>query len=55
MPKKLDMVGKYEIVEKIAKGGMGVVYKAKHPTLKRFVILKQLTIRAGSGIVNRFR
>ncbi|MGQ9616393.1 MAG: serine/threonine protein kinase [Spirochaetota bacterium] len=55
MPKQPDVVGKYEIVEKIAKGGMGVVYKAKHPTLKRFVILKQLTLRAGSGVVNRFR
>ncbi len=55
MPRQLTKVGKYDIVEKIAQGGMGAVYKAKHPTLKRFVILKQLTLRRGSGLVERFK
>lgn len=55
MPRQLTKVGKYVIVEKIAQGGMGAVYKAKHPTLKRFVILKQLTLRRGSGLVERFK
>ena len=41
MPRQITKVGKYNIVELIAKGGMGAVYKAKHPTLKRYVILKQ--------------
>ena len=55
MPRQLTKVGKYTIVGKMAKGGMGSVYKAKHPTLKRFVILKQLTLRGGSGISERFK
>ncbi len=55
MPKQLTKVGKYTIVGKMAKGGMGSVYKARHPTLKRFVILKQLTLRGGAGISERFK
>ncbi len=55
MPRQLTKVGKYTIVGKMAKGGMGSVYKAKHPTLKRFVILKQLTFRGGAGISERFK
>ena len=55
MPKQITKVGKYNIVELIAKGGMGALYKAKHPTLKRFVILKQLTLRGGSGFILRFK
>ena len=31
------MIGKYKIAGVIAKGGMGVVYKAIHPSLKRYV------------------
>jgi serine/threonine protein kinase len=55
MSRPLKKVGKYEVIELIAKGGMGAVYKAKHPTLKRFVILKQLTLRGGSGFIRRFK
>jgi tRNA A-37 threonylcarbamoyl transferase component Bud32 len=55
MPKQLTRVGKYVIVDKMAKGGMGSVYKAKHPTLKRYVILKQLTLRGSVGISERFK
>jgi len=55
MPKQLSKVGKYIIVDKMAKGGMGAVYKARHPTLRRFVILKQLTLRGSAGISERFK
>ncbi|MFW6137629.1 MAG: protein kinase domain-containing protein [Spirochaetota bacterium] len=55
MPRKPDKVGKYEIIERIARGGMGAVYQAKHPTLNRYVILKKLTLKGGREIIERFK
>jgi serine/threonine-protein kinase len=55
MPKITAKIGKYTVVGKIAKGGMGALYLAKHPTLKRHVILKQLTLRGGRGFIERFK
>ena len=49
------LVGKYEITSKIAEGGMGAVFKAKHPTLNRDVILKKLTLKRSSSITERFK
>jgi hypothetical protein len=48
-------IGRYEIVAKIAQGGMSAVFKAKHPTLNRFVLLKKLTLRGGSQFIERFK
>jgi hypothetical protein len=48
-------IGKYELIAKIAQGGMGALYKAKHPTLDRVVLLKKLTLRGASQFVERFK
>lgn len=48
-------IGKYKIMGLVAKGGMGAVYKAVHPTLRRMVILKKLTIKGNATIRERFK
>lgn len=50
-----ESIGKYKIVSLVAKGGMGAVFKAVHPTLKRNVIIKKLTIRGNASITERFK
>ncbi len=55
MAKTPDSIGKYKIIELIAQGGMGAVYKGIHPTLERPVILKKLTLRGNPDFVERFR
>ncbi|MBE6344687.1 MAG: serine/threonine protein kinase [Spirochaetaceae bacterium] len=50
-----ETIGKYKVISIIAKGGMGTVYKALHPSLKREVILKKLTIRGNPAIRERFK
>jgi serine/threonine protein kinase len=55
MSKTKKKIGKYELVSKIAQGGMGAVFKAKHPTLNRYVLLKKLTLRGSSQFVERFK
>jgi eukaryotic-like serine/threonine-protein kinase len=52
----IKKIGKYEIIAKIAQGGMGALYKARHPTLDRVVLLKKLALQGGgSQFVERFR
>lgn len=36
------LVGNYEFLEFVGSGGMGVIYKAKHPVMKRVVAIKML-------------
>lgn len=50
-----ESIGKYKIISLVAKGGMGAVFKAVHPTLKRNVIIKKLTIRGNAAILERFK
>jgi serine/threonine-protein kinase len=50
-----EFIGKYKIESLVARGGMGAVLKALHPTLKRHVVLKKLTIRGSSAIAERFK
>lgn len=40
-----DKIGKYKVLSLVGKGGMGLIYAAQHPTLKRKIILKKLTIK----------
>lgn len=47
------LVGRYRLIERVGKGGMGEVWRAWHPTLKTEVALK-LTNRAGEHELQRF-
>jgi len=55
MSKNPKTIGKYKVESRIAQGGMGAVYLGTHPTLDRKVILKKLTLRGSSSIVERFK
>lgn len=43
------MVGRYELIRRIGKGGMGEVWEARHPALKGHVALKLLSLETPSA------
>lgn len=53
--KAARMIGKYPVISKIAEGGMGAVFKGKHPTLNRFIILKRLSSKSAASLSERFK
>lgn len=53
LPKK---IGKYDVIDVIGRGGMGVVYRAKDPFLDRLVAIKIMTISSAEypDLLDRF-
>lgn len=56
-PKSLTQCGRYTLKEKIARGGMGVIYSATHPDLEKDFAVKVLIdgLDAPAEAIERFR
>ena len=57
-PSKALKIGKYDVIDTIGKGGMGIVYRAKDPFLGRLVAIKMVInvdINDSADFLERFR
>lgn len=55
MSESRKKIGKYTNAVLLAKGGMGAIYKADHPTLDKPVVLKMLTLTGNEQFTQRFQ
>jgi serine/threonine protein kinase/formylglycine-generating enzyme required for sulfatase activity len=54
---KMKRIDKYELIEEIGAGGMGVVYKAIHPRYDKYVAIKEIRsdLAGNPAVQERFR
>jgi serine/threonine protein kinase/Tfp pilus assembly protein PilF len=52
---RLPAIGGYEVLQELGRGAMGVVYKARHVRLKRFVAVKMVLTGSYAGSRDRSR
>jgi serine/threonine protein kinase len=55
MPKIPETIGNFKILQSLGRGGTSQVYKALHPTLKKEVVLKKLTLKGSGPARERFQ